>query len=99
MAAIMIHEAKDLLGALARRLIRARGGNLAPIMAISLPVLLFAVGFGIDFSRAENAQTQLNAIADAAALAAVDPSMVYQSDSVAAAAATATFTSQAANVA
>ncbi len=81
-----------------RRLWGDRDGSILIMLAIGLPAIVFATGFGIDFSRAENAQTQLNAIADAAALAAVDPSMILQSDSVASAAATAMFNTQAGNV-
>lgn len=81
-----------------RRLLIDTGGSVLVLLAVGLPVMLFATGFGIDFSRAENAQTQLNAIADAASLAAVDPSMIYQSNATAQTAAYAMFDAQAANV-
>lgn len=99
MAAISISMVKRRIGGLVRRLHGDTNGNVLLLMGVCAPVLVFATGFGIDYSRAENAQTQLNAIADAAALAAVDPTMIYQTDSAASAAATAMFNSQAANVA
>lgn len=65
------------------------------MLAISLIPLSFAIGFGIDYSRAQRLQTQLNAIADAAVLAAVDPAMLCQSSATAQAAAAGMFTAQA----
>ena len=65
------------------------------IMAFSLIPLTFVTGFGIDYSRAMSLQTHLNAAADAAALAAVGPSMILQSNSDATAAARTMFTAQA----
>lgn len=65
------------------------------IMAFSLIPLTFVTGFGIDYSRAMSLQTHLNAAADAAALAAVGPSMILQSNSDATAAARTMFSAQA----
>jgi Flp pilus assembly protein TadG len=53
-----------------------RSGNVAVILAICLFPMMFAVGFGIDYSRAMRLQTKLNAAADAAALAAVTAPMM-----------------------
>ena len=72
----------------ARRLQHDQSGNVLVMMGLGLMILCFAFGFVVDYSRAEAAQTELNAIADAAALAAVDPSMIYQSNATAQAAAT-----------
>lgn len=87
-----------MLGAVARRLRADRGGNVFIMMAFAAGPLIFAIGFGVDYSRAEKLQTQLNAAADAAALAAVDPSMINRTDAEASAAATAMFNAQAANL-
>jgi Flp pilus assembly protein TadG len=76
------------------RLRRDASGNILMMTAIGLTTLCFAFGFVVDFSRAEAEQTELSAIADAAALAAVDPSMIYQSNAAAQAAATAMWNSQ-----
>ncbi len=98
MISIISRLAGRSFASMMRRLAGDRDGSILIMLAIGLPTIVFATGFGIDFSRAENAQTQLNAIADAASLAAVDPSMLYQTDAVAQAAATAMFNTQAANV-
>ncbi|GAA0308258.1 hypothetical protein GCM10009087_17840 [Sphingomonas oligophenolica] len=66
------------------------------ITGFAIVPLTFAVGFGIDYSRAMSLQTHLNAAADAAALAAVGPSMILQSRDTSQSAATAMFNAQAA---
>lgn len=71
-----------------------RGGILM-IMGFAVIPLTFAVGFGVDYSRAMSLQTHLNAAADAAALAAVAPSMILQSNSKSASAATNMFNAEA----
>ena len=55
--------------------------------ALVAPVLVFGGGAAIDYGRAAQIHTKLNAAADAAALAALTPSMLQQSSSVAQAAA------------
>ncbi|WP_206241713.1 pilus assembly protein TadG-related protein [Novosphingobium terrae] len=65
----------SFFGALARD----RGGNVLLIVAGVIAVLCFALGFGIDYSRAMKLQTKLNAAADAAALAAVNSVMMQSS--------------------
>ena len=84
------------LSALCARLRADCRGNVLMIMGFAIIPLTFAVGFGIDYARAMRLQTQLNAAADAAALAAVDPAMILQSDSASYSAATNMFNSQAA---
>jgi len=78
-----------------RRLLRDRSGNVAMMFAASLFPLAFLVGMAIDYTMASDRQAQLNGFADAAALAAVTPSMMAQSDSKAKTAARNTFNSQA----
>jgi Flp pilus assembly protein TadG len=90
----MAHSSRRLSGFL-RRLRDDTCGNIIMMTSVGLLTLLLAVGFVVDFSRAETVQTQLNAIADAAALAAVDPAMIYQSDQTSVNAALAMFNSQA----
>ncbi|WP_206244376.1 TadE/TadG family type IV pilus assembly protein [Novosphingobium terrae] len=60
-----------------------RRGNVMSIMAFAAIPLIFAIGFGLDYSRAEKLQTKLNAAADAAVLAAVVPQLLNQSDAMA----------------
>ena len=65
------------------------------ITGFALIPLTFAVGFGVDYARAMSLQTQLDAAADAAALAAVAPSMILQSNTASTSAANAMFKAQA----
>ncbi|WP_068083700.1 pilus assembly protein TadG-related protein [Novosphingobium rosa] len=66
----------DRLVAFLRRLRADRRGNVLLMMGAALPLLLLAVGFGIDYARAQRLQTKLDAAADAAALATVDPTLL-----------------------
>ena len=54
-----------------RAFLRNDRGNVLMILGFSIIPMTFAVGMGIDYARAEKMQTQLDAIADAAALVAV----------------------------
>jgi Flp pilus assembly protein TadG len=65
------------------RLLRNRRGNVAMMYALVAPVLVFAGGAAIDYGRAAQIHTKLNAAADAAALAALTPSMLQQSSTIA----------------
>ncbi|WP_052207664.1 pilus assembly protein TadG-related protein [Sphingopyxis fribergensis] len=65
------------------------------IMGFAIIPLTFILGFGVDYARAMSLQTKLNAAADAAALAAVAPSMILQSNGVSRTAATSMFNAQA----
>ena len=78
-----------------RRFAASRGGNVTMIFALGAPMLIFGIGFAVDFTNATVVRTKLNAAADAAALAALTPAMMQQSDAVAAAAAIAMFTARA----
>ncbi len=73
------------------RLLRNRRGNVAMMYALVAPLLVFGAGAAIDYGRAAQIHTKLNAAADAAALAALTPSMLQQSASVAQAAAVSMF--------
>ena len=88
-----------MLKGLLRRLIGDRRGNIAMVYAISVPVVILAVGIAIDFGRAAQLRTKLNAAADSAALAALTPAMMAQSNATAQAAALAMFNGQAAGLA
>ena len=48
--------------------LRHRRGAVMMMFAMALPVLIFAIGMGIDYARAMKAQTRMNAVADSAAL-------------------------------
>ncbi len=73
------------------RLVRNRGGNVATMYALMLPVFLYGGAAAIDYGRAAQIHTKLSGLADAAALAAVTPNMLQQSDAVAQVAATSLF--------
>jgi Flp pilus assembly protein TadG len=73
------------------RLLHNRRGNVAMMYALVAPILVFGGGAAIDYGRAAQIHTKLNAAADAAALAALTPAMLQQSSSVAQAAAVSMF--------
>ena len=77
-----------------RRLARDRRGNVAMIFGLVSIPLLFAIGMGVDYANNARRWSQMNAAADAAALAAVTPQMMMQSNAVAQAAATDMFNAQ-----
>jgi Flp pilus assembly protein TadG len=87
-----------MLRVLMRRFTRDRRGNVAIIFALSMIPCVFLVGMGLDFTSATQKRVQLNAAADAAALAAVTPSMMTQTTTVAKTAATNAFNAVASNV-
>src|ERR1700749_1209794 len=72
-------------------LLRSRRGNVSILYALVAPVLVFGGGAAIDYGRAAQIHTKLNAAADAAALAALTPAMLQQSSDVAQAAAASLF--------
>jgi len=74
------------------RLVRNRRGNVAMMYALVAPILVFGGGAAIDYGRAAQIRTKLNAAADAAALSALTPSMLQQDASVAQTAAASMFT-------
>jgi Flp pilus assembly protein TadG len=77
------------------RFLADRRGNVAMMYALMLPVLIFGAGFAIDYTHAMQVQTELDAAADAAVLAALTPSMMQQSNTAAQTAATNLFNAQA----
>lgn len=86
------------LARLVARLKADQKGNVLMIMGFAIIPLTFTLGFGIDYARAMRLQTQLNAAADSAALAAVAPSMILQPNATSVSAATKMFNSQAARL-
>jgi Flp pilus assembly protein TadG len=74
-------------------------GNVAIIFARCLVPTIFLAGMAIDFASATQKRVVLNAAADAAALAAVTPSMMQQSASTAKTTAQNTFNAMASGIA
>jgi Flp pilus assembly protein TadG len=71
-----------------------RRGNVAMIFALAAIPFFFAVGMGVDYANGARKWTAMDAAADAAALAAITPNMLAQSDAVAQTAAMNTFNGQ-----
>ena len=71
------------LRALIRRFRSDRKANIAVITALTLVPIIFLLGMTLDFTQALRKKEQLDAAADAAAIAAVRPAMLMQSDTVA----------------
>ena len=72
-----------------------RGANVAVIFALATVPLVYLLGMTTDYTQALRKKNQLDAAADAAAIAAVRPAMLLQTDSTAKAAAAAVFASTA----
>lgn len=83
------------LTAVFAKLRASRRGNVLMIFAFAMIPMVFATGMGVDYARAARLQTKLNAIADAAALAAVTQPMMLQDDATAKTAAENMFNAQA----
>ncbi len=62
------------------RFARDRKANVAIIFALTLVPIVFLLGMALDYTLALRQREQLNAAADAAAIAAVRPAMLTQSD-------------------
>lgn len=84
-----------MLRTFTRRFALDQKGNVAIIFALSVVPVIFLAGMAMDFSSATQKRARLNAAADAAALAAVTPSMMNQPDATALAAAQNMFTAAA----
>ena len=81
---------------LSQRFVDDRSASVAATFAVALIPAMYVIGLGIDYTSAAQRRTQLNAIADSAALAAVTPAMMAQGDAQSLQAAQQTFNSQAA---
>src|SRR5438046_1479587 len=78
------------------RFAKDRKANVAIIFALMLVPIIFLLGMALDYTLALRQREQLNAAADAAAIAAVRPAMLTQTDSsVVQATATAVFAAKA----
>ena len=64
----LFRNALDQMG----RFRRNEGGTMALFVALSSIPIIFSVGAGIDYSTANMAKSKLDAVADAAALSAVE---------------------------
>jgi Flp pilus assembly protein TadG len=74
---------KVMLRAWLYRFARDRKANVAVIFAIMMVPTVYLMGMAMDYTQAQRRQSQLDAAADAAAIAAVTPAMMSQSTTVA----------------
>src|SRR5689334_13048437 len=65
------------------RFLSDRRGNIAVIFALTMVPTIYLLGMALDYTQALRRQGQLNAAADAAAIAAVRPAMMLQTSTVA----------------
>src|ERR1700730_15133054 len=75
-----------------------RKGNVAIIFAFSLMPIALLTGMGIDYTQAAQKKAMLDAAADAAALAAVTPTLMAQPSTASVTAAQSMFNSQVASI-
>src|ERR1700734_2117889 len=77
---------------------RNEGGAMALFVALSSIPIIFSVGAGIDYSTANMAKSKLDAVADAAALAAGDHNAISGPAAAAKTTATSVFNAEAINL-
>jgi Flp pilus assembly protein TadG len=82
----------------AARFRRHEGGTMALFVGLASIPIIFSVGAGVDYSTANMAKTKLQAVADAAALSAVDHSEITDTTTNAQTVATTVFNSEAINL-
>ena len=78
-----------------RRFRRDDGGSMAIMMGLTAVPLIFAVGAGIDYGTANMAKSKLDAVADTAALSAVDHQAITGTPAAAQTTAQTTFNAEA----
>jgi len=96
----MTNVIRFLRGAMgkARRLRRDERGSMAIMMGLTAVPLIFAVGAGVDYGTANMAKAKLDAVADTAALAAVDHQAITGTPAAAQTTAQNTFNAEAVNI-
>jgi len=77
---------------------RQESGTMAMFMALAAVPIIFSVGAGVDYSTSNMVKTKLQAVADAAALSAVDHSEISDTAANAQAVAATVFNTEAANI-
>ena len=77
---------------------RDDGGSMAIMMGLTAIPLIFAVGAGVDYGTANMAKAKLDAVADTAALSAVDHQAITGTPAAAQATAQNTFNAEAVNI-
>src|SRR5271163_3731380 len=85
--------------ALVQRFHRHEGGTVAMMVGLTAIPLIFSVGAGIDYGSSNMAKAKLDAVADTAALSAVDHQAITGTPAAAQTAAQNTFNAEAVNLA
>jgi Flp pilus assembly protein TadG len=93
-----VGQIRRQLGRNARRFRRDEGGAMALMMGLTAIPLIFSVGAGIDYGTANIVKSKLDAVADAAALSAVDHNAITGTAAAAQTTAQTTFNAQATNI-
>jgi Flp pilus assembly protein TadG len=88
---------RDAIGSV-QRFRRDEGGTMAMMMGLAAIPLIFAVGAGVDYGTANMAKAKLDAVADTAALSAVDHQAISGTVAAAQTAAQNTFNAEAVNI-
>jgi Flp pilus assembly protein TadG len=97
----VIRALRDAIGRIpykVKRFRRDEGGTVAMMMGLAAIPLVFSVGAGIDYGTANMAKAKLDAIADTAALSAVDHQSISGTAAAAQTNAQDTFNAEAANI-
>ena len=96
----MMNVVRWLVGVMRQvhRFRRDDGGSMAIMMGLTAVPLIFAVGAGIDYGTANMAKAKLDAVADAAALSAVDHQAITGTPAAAQTTAQTTFNAEAVNI-
>ncbi len=96
----MMNVVRRLVGVMRQvhRFRRDDGGSMAIMMGLTAVPLIFAVGAGIDYGTANMAKAKLDAVADAAALSAVDHQAITGTPAAAQTTAQTTFNAEAVNI-
>jgi Flp pilus assembly protein TadG len=93
----ILHPVRDAIRSL-RRFGAHKSGSMATFAAIAALPLIFSVGAGVDYGSASMAKAKLDAVADTAALAAVDYQAITTSSAAAQTTATNVFNAEAVNL-
>jgi Flp pilus assembly protein TadG len=94
----LLRNAAGQIRRTAQRFRRDEGGTVAMMMGLTALPLIFAVGAGIDYGSANRMKAKLDAIADTAALSAVDHQSITGTSNAAQTTAQTTFNAQASNI-
>lgn len=91
-------QISGLVGGQVSRFRRDENGSMAMMMGLTAIPLIFAVGAGVDYGSANMVKSKLDAVADTAALSAVDHLAITGTAAAAQATAQGVFSAEAVNI-